>query len=265
MTTFVRRARSVAFATLAALAVPAILAVTAAPAAAAGSCAPVTAHRGVTYDHVENTRGSIQAAIDLGIRFEVDLRATSDGRIVLMHDPTIDRTTDGSGRVADLTAREIRSYSTDDGGRVPLALAALRMIRGNPGATAVLDLKTLPASVQVGLADAITRLGIGSRVRAISFRDGVLATFRELNPGVDARRTYGSGLPAPVPTGPGVEVRASALTADWGTSMRAASSPFGVWNADDAAAWQLANDAGADNVITNDPAGYATWCANRQG
>jgi glycerophosphoryl diester phosphodiesterase len=215
----------------------------------------------VTYRHVENTRGSVRAAINRGLRFEVDLRTTVDGHIVLMHDPTVRRTTDGRGRVADMTAARVRSLTTNDGSNVPYALAVLRMVRDHPGASALLDLKALPRAAQESLAHAITSYGIGGRVQAISFSKALLTTFRSLNPGVGARRTYGSSLPTPAEAAGGVTVRVSSVTTEWATSMRQAAVPFGVWDADDAQAWARANDAGADTVITNDPAGYATWCA----
>jgi glycerophosphoryl diester phosphodiesterase len=51
------------------------------------------------------------------LAIEVDLRATADGEIVIMHDETVDRTTNGSGEVGEMTFAEIRSL--DAGGHVP--------------------------------------------------------------------------------------------------------------------------------------------------
>ena len=60
----------------------------------------------------ENSVPSIEYAIELGVDMvELDIRATKDGRFVLIHDSTIDRTTNGSGNVADFTLEELREFS----------------------------------------------------------------------------------------------------------------------------------------------------------
>lgn len=69
----------------------------------------VVAHRGVTENAPENSLSSVQAAIDLGVDIvELDLELTKDGEVILMHDATLDRTTTGSGNVADFTLAEIQ-------------------------------------------------------------------------------------------------------------------------------------------------------------
>lgn len=75
----------------------------------------LSAHRGAHVVAPENTVEAIKWAGLLGYGFiEIDVQKTKDGHYVLMHDLTIDRTTTGSGRVADLTLDEIKSYSTVD-------------------------------------------------------------------------------------------------------------------------------------------------------
>lgn len=71
----------------------------------------VCAHRAYHKNAPENSISAIQAAIDLGIDFvEIDVRQTYDGELILMHDTSIDRTTNGSGKVSSLTIEEIRSF-----------------------------------------------------------------------------------------------------------------------------------------------------------
>lgn len=70
----------------------------------------VIAHRGEHLKHPENTLPAFQAAIDAGADyFELDVRTTSDGKFVLMHDSTLDRTTNGTGEVHKHTFDEIRA------------------------------------------------------------------------------------------------------------------------------------------------------------
>lgn len=67
------------------------------------------AHRGAASYGPENTLGALRKAAALGLSFaEIDVRTTRDGVLVLLHDETLDRTTDGSGAVADRTYEEVR-------------------------------------------------------------------------------------------------------------------------------------------------------------
>lgn len=69
----------------------------------------VVAHRGDWRHSVENSLPAVQHAIEMGVDVvEIDIRRTADGRLVLMHDATIDRTTNGRGEVASLTFDSIR-------------------------------------------------------------------------------------------------------------------------------------------------------------
>lgn len=74
------------------------------------------AHRGLSSVAPENTLASFKLATESGFKFvETDIHKTKDGHWVVMHDPTVDRTTDGSGAIADLTLEEIKSFKIDRG------------------------------------------------------------------------------------------------------------------------------------------------------
>ncbi len=69
----------------------------------------ICAHRGASVTHPENTLAALREAVRLGAHMvEFDLALTKDSQVVLMHDKTVERTTDGHGRVADLTLAELR-------------------------------------------------------------------------------------------------------------------------------------------------------------
>jgi len=69
----------------------------------------VCAHRGAMDTHPENTLSAFEEAIRLGAHMiEFDVRITKDMKLVIMHDATVDRTTDGTGRVSELTLKEIQ-------------------------------------------------------------------------------------------------------------------------------------------------------------
>jgi glycerophosphoryl diester phosphodiesterase len=67
-------------------------------------------HRGAAGSRPENTFSSFDLALQMGADYlEFDVQRTKDGRLAVIHDPTVDRTTDGKGKVAGLTWKELRS------------------------------------------------------------------------------------------------------------------------------------------------------------
>ncbi|MFI5661726.1 glycerophosphodiester phosphodiesterase [Streptomyces sp. NPDC051684] len=134
------------------------------------------AHRGGAADGLENTVAAFRRAADLGYRYiETDVHATSDGRLVAFHDTTLDRVTDGSGRIADLpwsTVRHARVAGTEP---VPLfeeLLAAFPDVRWN------VDVKAEPALVP--LLDLLRRTRAWDRVCVGSFSEQRVARAQAL-------------------------------------------------------------------------------------
>ncbi len=81
----------------------------------------VIAHRGASGYCPENTLKSIEEAIKRGSDIvEIDLRMTKDNQIVLMHDESVDRTTNGKGYVNELTLQQLKELDAGDGEEVPL-------------------------------------------------------------------------------------------------------------------------------------------------
>jgi glycerophosphoryl diester phosphodiesterase len=112
----------------------------------------VISHRGEHLSHPENTLAAYRAALDLGADyFEVDVHTTSDGRLVLMHDSTVDRTTNGKGPVSKLTFAEIRKLSAG-GEQVPTFEEALALAKGRIGV--YVDAKSISAEDLVGALES---------------------------------------------------------------------------------------------------------------
>ncbi|WP_052826049.1 glycerophosphodiester phosphodiesterase family protein [Neotamlana nanhaiensis] len=98
----------------------------------------VCAHRGLMDDAPENSLKAIQDAIDKNMAMvEIDVRQTKDGELVVMHDATIDRTTNGAGKVSDYLLAELQQFnlyksngvlSTE---KIPTLNQALELARGN--------------------------------------------------------------------------------------------------------------------------------------
>jgi len=87
------------------------------------------AHRGQSGIYPENTVLAFGKAVALGVDMvEFDVRPTKDDHPVVMHDGTVDRTTDGTGRIADLTLDEIKALDAGSGESVPTLREALAAI-----------------------------------------------------------------------------------------------------------------------------------------
>ncbi|MEU5281334.1 glycerophosphodiester phosphodiesterase [Streptomyces asoensis] len=101
------------------------------------------AHRGGSADGLENTTAQFRRAVEAGYRYiETDVHATRDGKLVAFHDATLDRVTDGAGRIADLLWSDVRHARVAGEEPVPLfeeLLETFPEVRWN------VDLKAEPA------------------------------------------------------------------------------------------------------------------------
>lgn len=90
----------------------------------------VIAHRGASGYEPENTLLAIEAAIVMEVdAVEIDLHLVED-QLVVIHDRWIDKTTDGKGRLTDLTFEELRRYDAGKGQKVPTLWEVLKLING---------------------------------------------------------------------------------------------------------------------------------------
>jgi hypothetical protein len=80
----------------------------------------IIAHRGASAEAPENTLEAFQLGLDQGAdALEMDVRLTQDGEAVVIHDPTLDRTTDRGGVVAELTLQQVQAARAGGGGQIP--------------------------------------------------------------------------------------------------------------------------------------------------
>ena len=152
------------------------------------------AHRGASGHAPENTLAAFRLAVEMGAKFiETDLQATRDAWIVAMHDPTVNRTTNGRGRVSQLTLAELRALDAGtwfDGGsgrsyageRVP-ALDEILAFANENDVSLYLELKTSESwTMERSLAGALAASGEISRATVISFDPAVLLSLRRIEP-----------------------------------------------------------------------------------
>jgi glycerophosphoryl diester phosphodiesterase len=147
----------------------------------------VVAHRGFSAVAPENTLAAIAQAIEAGADgCEFDVYPCRDGTVVLMHDKTVDRTTNGRGKVTELTLAELRqldagrwkadNYAEE---RIPTLPEALQRLKGS-GCQAVVEIKAKGVSGPV--VDAIRAADMLGHATVIAFSQDVVAEVRKLAP-----------------------------------------------------------------------------------
>jgi len=138
----------------------------------------VVGHRGAAGLEPENTLRSIRKAIDLGVdSVEIDVRVTRDGYLVVIHDETVDRTTNGHGYVKDLTFNEIRQPDAGKGEKIPTLEEVLNLTKGK----VVLQIELKAREATEPTVHLIERNNAERDVIIISFMHDLLRRVRDLN------------------------------------------------------------------------------------
>jgi glycerophosphoryl diester phosphodiesterase len=128
----------------------------------AGSAPRVFAHRGLHLDVPENSASAFRAAVDAGVRFiETDVVGSKDGVAMISHDTILDRVSDRTGRVGNLTAAELAEVDLGGEGFISLAQALEQF----PDTRFNIDVK-----------DTVAINGVVSAVRDAGALDRVLLT-----------------------------------------------------------------------------------------
>ncbi|MFX4292087.1 glycerophosphodiester phosphodiesterase [Streptomyces bohaiensis] len=210
-------------------------------------------HRGLMGAEPENTLRSFRRAEKEGVDVvELDIHLSADGRLVVMHDTTVDRTTDGHGRVGDLSLAQLRRLDAGLGEGVPLFEEAMESV-STPVQAEIKDV----AAARV-LAASITRHGFHDRVRVISFHDAALREIRELLPSIPIALVTGESTRT-------AAERAVALGADMVScefpqltpevvgACHAAGLSVISWTVNTPAELERARELGLDGVVTDEP------------
>jgi glycerophosphoryl diester phosphodiesterase len=227
-------------------------------------------HRGASIRFPENTLASFRAALEAGAGgIELDVRVTRDGHPVVMHDATVDRTTDGFGTVSGMTLEAVRRL---DVGGVGEKVPTLREVFEEfPGVCVNLDIKDwdLPGAEKVVLG-VLREVGAAGRVLVASADYGVLRRFRraaggEFCTGASRReialfyamsllrlerlvRPAYVALQVPVDYGP-----LRLLTPRFVRAAHSVGVRVDVWTINDPNRMREVLDLGADAVITDKP------------
>ena len=154
------------------------------------------AHRGASARAPENTLEAFRLGVEAGAGgLELDVHMTLDWEIVVIHDSTVDRTTNGSGAVARMTLDEIQAldagyrFSPDGGSTYPYRGRGLRVPRlaevyeEFPDSLVNIEIKEARPGVEEAVLEVIREAGAAGRTLLASNRHGVVRRFRRISGG----------------------------------------------------------------------------------
>jgi glycerophosphoryl diester phosphodiesterase len=224
------------------------------------------AHRGASREAPENTLAAFRCALAAGAAaVECDVQRTRDGGLVVIHDPTVDRTTNGRGPIALLTYEECRRLDAGAwfgpafaGERVPSLDEVLDLIRGR--ALLLLEIKHGPMfyeGIEAQIAEALRRHRMDAATLVMSFDHPAVRTMRAVAPDVATAIIYRARLADAAAAARAVG--ADALCPEWRlvtsevvADAHAAGLGVFPWTIDEEDAMRRCLARGVDGVTSND-------------
>jgi glycerophosphoryl diester phosphodiesterase len=222
------------------------------------------AHRGASSYAPENTVAAFDLALDMGIRhLELDVHSTCDEQVVVIHDDTVDRTTNGSGPVVSHTLAALQELDAGAwfgtafvGQRLPTYVEILERYGGR--AHLHTEIKGCTAHLAQRTVDLIRRYGLGSQVTITSFQPTPLQEVRAYAPELPTgwlvpevtetilAQARAMGLTQLCP-------QARTVTSTLVRYLHAAGFVVRAWGVTDEALMRQVVDAGADGMTVNFP------------
>ena len=200
-----------------------------------GKLVHIMGHRGAAALEPENTLRSIRTALAMGVAaVEIDVQLTKDGELAVIHDGTVDRTTNGKGAVRDFTLAELKGLDAGKGEAIPSLAEVVAAVDGR--AHLVIEVKH-PEAAPV-LLKFFQGRDIFARTHVISFWHPVIKALREQEPRLRTGVLL-VGCPAD-PVGLARAALAEALVLHYGyvtpdlvAAAHAAGLLVYIWNIDD--------------------------------
>lgn len=214
----------------------------------------IMGHRGAAALEPENTLLSIARAIEIGVdALEIDVRLSKDKEIVVIHDSSVDRTTNGTGPVGSYTLEEIKKLDAGKGERIPTLQEVIDLI-GNK-VRLVIELKE--EGIEKRVVELIKKNGFEDNVYVISFWHEVVKAAKEM----DKRIKTGILLVGcPVDACIATRAYADALVMKYNFVNRKfveiaheEGLKVFIWNIDDEHLLGPYVDMGVDGIGSNDP------------
>lgn len=244
----------------------------------------VVAHRGDSHHYPENTIEAFTSAVKMGIDvIETDVHLTRDGHVVIWHDPTLDRNTDGTGKVEDHTLEALKrldagfTFTQDGGSTFPfrgkgICMATLaEALEACPGQRFNVDLKSKNPEIVHAFNKIITEHGAEDRVLCASFHMNNLRLMRKLNPRIITSVTTMEVVPllfrqklGILPKNLGMDRTLvfqvpvkqwgiQVITPDFIEAFHKRGAIIQVWTINDSTLMRSLFSMGVDSIMTDDP------------
>lgn len=235
----------------------------------------VIAHRGASSYAPENTLAAFDLALQMGVRhIELDVHSSSDGHIVVIHDDTVDRTTDGSGPVASHTLAGLRALDAGSwfgaifvGQRLPTFAEVLERYKGRVHIHT--EIKGHSAYLSQRTVDMIRQHGMAEQVTMTSFQKVRLEEIRAYAPALPTGWLVGEVSDAIIAQARAIGLtqlcpRANTLTPELVRRLHAEGFVVRAWGVTTEALMQQVVQAGADGMTVNFPDTLMTYLQNHE-
>jgi len=229
----------------------------------------VVGHRGAMGHCPENTLASFERGLQLGADWiELDVHLSRDNALIVVHDETLDRTTNGQGAVREHSLAELKALDAGSwfgpeyaGERVPTLDEVLGWARQR-NAIVDIEIKNAPvyyAGIEAAVVEALDRYGMTEQVIVISFDHRTVQRVKTLDPRIATGVLY-SGRPVDGGVSLAAQAQADAILPHWAhvtaadvAGAHSAGLSVAPWASSDPAVLRGLIDAGVDAIGTNHP------------
>ncbi len=217
----------------------------------------IIGHRGNGQRELENTLTSIQQALSIGVDgIEFDVHSTSDGEIVVIHDATVDRTTNGSGFVQQLTSAQLKRLKVKGEEQIPTLQEVIQILRDYSELIINIDIK--PPSIEKRVLEIIKLNEIESQVIISSKIYTTLKAVRQYHKRIQTGLLYDYHLEDPIQLAQQLEVTAlhpeySLLFDGIVNQAHHEGIIVNTWTVNDEAEMHRMIALGVDGIITDFP------------
>ena len=233
-------------------------------------CPLIIAHRGASAAAPQNTLAAFRKAMELGADgVELDVQLSADGAVVVIHDFTVDKTTDGAGRVAIKTLAELEALDAGAkfspqfaGERIPTLGQVFEALQGKLLVNVELkDFNPRSSALAAPVVEVVRKYAMEKRVLFSSFNPFALRAVKRLAPQTPAGLLYASNLAvylrrawlAPLVPHEARHPESSMVTAQTMKWYHARGLRVNAWTVDDPVEMRRLITLGVDGIITNRP------------
>ncbi|WP_046756993.1 glycerophosphodiester phosphodiesterase [Kordia jejudonensis] len=218
----------------------------------------VTGHRGAAGLSPENTLASIQKAIELKVdRVEIDVHQTKDSVIVIIHDNSINRTTNGKGKIKNLTYEELQQFNIEDSLTIPTLKEALKVI--DKRAKLLIEIKEgndYYPNIEKRILSIIKEYDAENWCIIQSFEDEIIEEIHTQNPNITIHKLLLTGALYDFDKLPYIEeysVNYFFTTQKLVNKIHSLNKKINSWTVNTEDKIQLLKEMGVDGVITDYP------------